>query len=240
MTARRPPSPAVAATPAHDPSPDGPHSPHHTPGHRQTTSPHRPPSPSRTRARATTRTGAALAVAAALTLSGCTSLGTDSGGAVDAGYQAGDGSFATWTSAERGNPVDLTGQTYSGDTITLADWRGDVVVLNFWYAACPPCRAEAPDLVAFAKDYPDVLMLGINPRDDAGTAQAFERSFEITYPSIWDADASAVAAMQGLVPLQAMPTTVILDANGRVAARILGQVDPAVLRGLVDDVLAES
>lgn len=182
---------------------------------------------------------AALALAAGLALTGCTSLGADQGGAVDSGYQAGDGSFATWGEAERGDPVEITGETYSGETLALADWRGDVVVLNFWYAACPPCRSEAPDLVAFANDYPDVHMLGVNPRDDAGTAQAFERSFEINYPSLWDADADAVAAMQGLVPLQAMPTTVVLDGEGRVAARILGQVDPDVLRGLVDDVLAE-
>ena len=183
---------------------------------------------------------AAVALATGLALAGCTSLGADQGGSVDAGYQAGDGSFATWTDAERGEPVELTGQTYAGETVTLADWRGDVVVLNFWYAACPPCRSEAPDLVAFADDYPDVHMLGVNPRDDAGTAQAFERTFGVTYPSLWDADAEAVAAMQDLVPLQAMPTTVVVDAEGRVAARILGQVDPDVLRGLVDDVLDES
>jgi len=84
-----------------------------------------------------------------------------------------------------------------------------------------------------------VHLLGVNPRDDAATAQAFERTFGVPYPSLWDRDARGVAAMQGLVPLQAMPTTVVLDREGRVAARILGQADPTILRGLIDDVVAE-
>ncbi|WP_345045315.1 TlpA disulfide reductase family protein [Georgenia daeguensis] len=154
---------------------------------------------------------------------------------------AGDGTFATWAPDERAAPISLVGTTYTGEKLDLADWRGDVVVVNFWYAACPPCRAEAPDLRAIYEDYsPDgVKMLGVNPRDDAGTAQAFERTFEVPYPSLHDADARGVAAFEGLVPLQAMPTTVVLDRQGRVSARILGQIDPTILRGLIDDALAE-
>jgi len=175
-------------------------------------------------------------------LAGCAPGGTTEGAAaVDAGYEAGDGSFTTWKAAERGDPVEHTGTSYDGTEIDLADWRGDVVVLNFWYAACPPCRAEAPDLAAIHADYSGqgVQMLGINPRDDAGTAQAFERTFSVPYPSLHDEQARGVAALEGLVPLQAMPSTVVLDREGRVAARILGQADPTILRGLIDDVLAE-
>ncbi|HHW83454.1 MAG TPA: TlpA family protein disulfide reductase [Actinomycetales bacterium] len=182
---------------------------------------------------------AAAAAVLALTLSSCASIGKPEG-AAGAGYQAGDGSFVTWDVEERGAPVELTGETYDGGSVDLAEWRGDVVVMNFWYAACPPCRKEAPDLVELHEEYPEIHMLGVNPRDDAGAAQAFERTFEIPYPSLWDKDASGVAAMQGLVPLQAMPTTVILDREGRVASRILGQADPTILRGLVDDALAEA
>jgi thiol-disulfide isomerase/thioredoxin len=182
---------------------------------------------------------ARLAVAVTLALGalgGCASIGEPSQGA---GYEAGDGSFATWADADRGEGIELTGTTFGGEEVDLGDWRGDVVVVNFWYASCPPCRAEAPDLVAIAEDYPEVRMLGVNPRDDAATAQAFERTFSVPYPSLWDSDASGVAAMQGLVPLQAMPTTVVLDRQGRVAARILGQANPTTLRGLIDDVVAE-
>ena len=184
---------------------------------------------------------AALALAA-LALAGC---GTGADPATDtsgAGYQAGDGSWTTWDEGERGEPVELVGTTYDGDELDLADWRGDVVVLNTWYAACPPCRAEAGDLAAIHADYAaeDVQMLGINPRDDAATAQAFERSFSVPYVSLHDESARGVAALQGVVPLQAMPTTVVLDAEGRVAGRVLGQIDPTVVRGMIDDALAEA
>ncbi|TRW44445.1 TlpA family protein disulfide reductase [Georgenia yuyongxinii] len=182
---------------------------------------------------------ALLLLGTALALGACAPGGTTQ--AADSGYVAGDGSFATWAAGERGEAVELTGTTYEGDPVDLAADRGDVVVLNFWYAACPPCRAEAPDLRAIHDDYADagVRLLGVNPRDDVGTAQAFERTFEIPYPSVHDSDARAVAALEGLVPLQAMPSTVVLDRQGRVAARVLGQFDPGILRGLIDDVLAE-
>ncbi|WP_447924968.1 TlpA family protein disulfide reductase [Georgenia muralis] len=188
-----------------------------------------------------------LGAVAAFVVAACTpSGGTRSPAAVaaagaDAGYVAGDGTFATWDPDERADPISLVGTAYSGEELDLADWRGDVVVVNFWYAACPPCRAEAPDLKDIHTDYTrqGVKMLGINPRDDVGTAQAFERTFEVPYPSLHDQDARAVAAFEGLVPLQAMPSTVVLDRQGRVAARVLGQVDPTILRGLIDDTLAE-
>lgn len=180
-----------------------------------------------------------LVLGALVLLGGCASIGAPEEGAPGAGYEAGDGSFTTWAADERGAGIELDGTTFAGEPVSLTDWRGDVAVVNFWYAACPPCRAEAPDLAAIARDYPTVHLLGINPRDDAGTAQAFERTFDIPYPSLWDSDARGVAAMQGLVPLQAMPTTIVLDREGRVAARILGQADPEILRGLIDDVVAE-
>ncbi|WP_324649496.1 TlpA disulfide reductase family protein [Georgenia sp. H159] len=184
----------------------------------------------------------AAALVAALALVGCGTTAETPQDSTGAGYQAGDGSWTTWEAGERGDPVELVGTTYDGEAVDLADWRGDVVVLNFWYAACPPCRAEAGDLAAIDADYADggVRLLGINPRDDAATAQAFERTFGVPYPSLHDEAASGVAALQGVVPLQAMPTTVVLDAEGRVAGRVLGQIDPAVVRGMIDDVLSEA
>lgn len=198
----------------------------------------RPPRPQAPLRRAVT----AAALTTALALSGCAS--TTQAGAEEssgAGYVAGDGSLATWEPQQRDGAIDLAGQTYDGEQVDLGQWRGEVVVVNFWYAACPPCRAEAGDLRAIHEDYTPhrVQLLGVNPRDDAATAQAFERTFGVPYPSLWDRDARGVAAMQGLVPLQAMPTTVVLDREGRVAARILGQADPTILRGLIDDVVAE-
>lgn len=197
----------------------------------------------------TTRRGRGwLAVLAAVlvgVLSGCGGSSVEGGRTADgaqAGYISGDGSVATWEPDGRGQPVRLVGEDFAGNPIDTADWAGDVLVLNTWYAACPPCRKEAPDLVAIAADYADrgVRLLGVNGVDDAGAAQAFERTFEIPYPSIADTDGTAVAALQGRVPVEAVPTTVVLDRQGRVSGRILGLADPTILRGLIDDVLAET
>lgn len=124
----------------------------------------------------------------------------------------------------------------------VAARRGDVVVLNVWYAACAPCRAEAPDLAEVSAEYADrgVRFLGINTRDDAAGAQAFQRTYGIEYPSVLDATSgAALLSLRGKVPPQAVPTTLVLDAEGRVAARALGRIDGSTLRGLLDDVLAE-
>ena len=191
-----------------------------------------------TRRGAPTRALASVAAALlALGAAGCASIGKPDG-APDAGYEAGDGSFATWSAEQRGDPVVLTGETFDGETVTLSDWAGDVVVMNFWFAACPPCRVEAPDLVALHEDYPEIHLLGVNPRDDAGAAQAFERTFEIPYPSFEDRDGGVLLDLSKHVPPQAVPTTLVLDSQGRVAARIHGIADPSILRTILDEAVS--
>ncbi|SDZ95744.1 Thiol-disulfide isomerase or thioredoxin [Bowdeniella nasicola] len=183
---------------------------------------------------------AAAALAVAL-LGGCAeSNAPGTATSPGAGYQAGDGSFTIWQPAERGEPIEISGQSLDGKDIDSADWAGDVAVVNFWYAACPPCRAEAPDLKALSQEFTAVHFLGINPRDDQAAASAFEDTFEVPYPTILDPSATIVASMQGKVPLQAMPTTVVIDKSGRVSGRILGRIDPEILKGLIEDALAES
>ncbi len=182
-------------------------------------------------------------VVGALALAGCTPTvtgGWDEDGA-ETGYVSSDRSVTTWDAGNRTGPVEISGTDFAGSPVATTDWLGDVVVLNTWYAACPPCRAEAPDLVALAEDYADagVHVLGVNSTDDAGAAQAFERTFSLPYPSIHDADGAAVAALSGIVPIQAVPTTVVLDREGKVAARVLGVVDATTLRAIVDDLLDE-
>lgn len=184
----------------------------------------------------------ALAVAGVVVLAGCGAQ--DSGATTDVvgqGYVSGDGSVQTWEPADRKDPVTVTGTDFEGAAQDTSAWRGDVVVLNTWYAACPPCRAEAPTLVALATDRADdgVHVLGINTEDDAGAAQAFERTFAVPYPSIEDRSGTAIATLSGTVPLQAVPSTVVLDREGRVAARVIGEVEASTLDALLDDVLAE-
>ncbi|KGM10081.1 redoxin [Cellulomonas carbonis T26] len=165
---------------------------------------------------------------------------TEDGG--EAGYVSGDGTVATWEAEERGEPVRLVGEDFASADVDTGTWVGDVVVINTWYAACPSCRVESPDLVAAAQDYAaqGVHFVGLNGTDDAGAAQPFERNFEIPYPSIADTDGTAIAALQGRVPVEAVPTTVVLDRQGRVMSRIIGRLDPSTLRELIDAVLVES
>jgi len=184
----------------------------------------------------------ATALVALLAVGGCSatsgrSRGADAG---NAGYVSGDGTVKTWAAGDRGKPVELAGTDFGGGSVDVAAQRGDVVLVNTWYAACPPCRAEAPDLVRLANDYAakGLTVIGLNGTDDAGAARAFERTFHVPYPSIDDRDGRAVAALQGVVPVQAVPTTVLLDRDGRVAARILGRADASTLRSLVDDLVA--
>ncbi len=189
--------------------------------------------------------GRTAAVAAAgtlaLALAACGAQDSGAGDVVGQGFVSGDGSVQQWTPAERTDPVTVEGTTFEGDQVSTEDWRGDVVVLNTWYAGCAPCRAEAPDLVELATERADdgVRLLGINTEDDAGTGLAFQRTFEVPYPSIEDRSGQVVARLSGVVPLQAVPSTVVLDAEGRVAARVIGQVAASTLDAIVDDVLSE-
>lgn len=185
---------------------------------------------------------AGLIATAVLALAACSSPSMTGVTVPDQGYVSGDGSVQTWELDERGEAVAVTGTTYQGDQVDTADWVGDVVVLNTWYAACPPCRAEAPTLAALARDRADegVRPLGINVEDAAGAALAFERTFDIPYPSIDDSAGTAVSALSGTVPLQAVPTTVVLDRQGRVAARIVGLAENSTLDAVVGDVVDEA
>jgi peroxiredoxin len=171
----------------------------------------------------------ALVVAVVLWLTGC----APPDAATSPGYVSGDGAVTEWAVGSRPGPLTLSGVDLNGKAVKLADFRGQVVVVTTWYAGCPPCRAEAPDLVALdALD--GVSVLGVNTRDDADTAKAFERTFGVTYPSLNGADGTAIAALQGLVAVRAVPTALIIDPDGYVAARSVGRIEPSTLRALVD------
>ncbi len=195
-------------------------------------------------ARGGLRASAGVLALAAL-LGGC-SLGEQSDPAAQAGeqkgYIAGDGSLLLIAPSERGDAVAITGEEVEGDTLDVTALRGDVVVLNLWYAGCGPCRAEARDLAEIAEESADqgVSFVGINTRDSAATAAGFERTFDVPYPSVLDADSGeAVLALEGLASPQAIPTTIVLDREGRPAARVLGRADPDVLREVIEDEAGE-
>ncbi|MFM2353954.1 MAG: hypothetical protein RLZZ608_1360 [Actinomycetota bacterium] len=199
----------------------------------------------------TTRTArtafVAIALVSAAVLTGCTAnddLASQYREGTGQGYISGDGAYTVVAEADRGEPITFSGEIESGDTVSSDDYRGDVLVVNFWYAGCPPCRLEAPDLEALAQQFaPDgVSFLGVNILDQAPTALSFAEEFGVTYPSILDVnDGSVRLAFAGQVGPAATPTTLVLDQQGRVAARISGLVsEPSVLRSMISDVLAEA
>jgi peroxiredoxin len=161
------------------------------------------------------------------------------------GYIAADGLQVIEVPADqRADPVVFTGVTETGETVTSEDIAGDVLVVNFWYAACGPCIVEAPRLEQSYQDVAaeDVTFLGINTYDQAATAAAFARDNGVTYPSLLAVDDTALKlAFADATPLTATPTTLVLDTEGRVAARIVGELgDASILTTLVRDALAEN
>ncbi len=142
---------------------------------------------------------------------------------------------------QRGEPLALSGLTLDEQSLDIADWRGDVVVINLWGSWCGPCREEAPGLVRVWRSTREqgVRFLGIDVKDNRAAANAYVNHFGTDYPSIFDEDASAQLVLAGHVPVNAIPSTLVLDREGRVAATVVGPVDEDTLRGLVTDVLAE-
>jgi peroxiredoxin len=200
--------------------------------------------PSRIR-RSRRAVGAALAAVLAIGLSACAPDPVSESflNGENTGYVAADGAIVEIPVAERGEPVAFGGVTEDGEKFDSADIAGQVAVVNFWYAGCAPCRLEAADLEAVWQEYSDddVSFIGINTRDQADTATAFSEEYGVTYPSLIDVDtAEAKLAFAKATPIAATPTTLVLDKQGRVAARIIGPIDgTSILSTLVKDALAE-
>ncbi|MFM6980543.1 MAG: TlpA family protein disulfide reductase [Micrococcales bacterium] len=157
-------------------------------------------------------------------------------------YIAGDGTVTEFAAEDRGASISWSGVTESGDKLSSDQLAGVVTVVNFWFAGCAPCRAEAKDLVALADEYAKdgVQFVGVNVRDSAATALAFDRNFGINYPSIIDNESgSVVLSFTDTVSPNAVPTTLVIDKQGRVASRILGRLEKSTLSALIRTVVAE-
>lgn len=190
----------------------------------------------------TSRALIGLAIAGAGLLTACSGddpLAAQAGNSGGKNYIAGDGSVMELAVEERGETVEFSGETFDGETISTDSLDGPTLV-NFWYASCAPCRVEAPDLANLSQEFSDdVAFIGVNVRDAADTAAAFERNFGIDYPSIEGRDGKVLLDFADYVPPQAVPTTLILDAEGRVAARVLGAVEHSTLKSLLTGVVEE-
>lgn len=188
----------------------------------------------------------ALALPVSLVLAACapeqSSLAQQAKEGSNKNYIAGDGAVEEYASTDRTAPIELTAETYRGTQINLQEWRGDVVVMNFWYAACAPCRVEAPHLKELHDHFKadNVHFIGINGRDEKATAEAFERTFGIPYESVPDRNGQVLMQLTKYVAAQAYPTTLVIDKQGRVSARILGLAEKSTLKALIDSAIAET
>lgn len=177
--------------------------------------------------------GAVVACALLLT-TGCSSLE----GTGDKGFVSGDGTVTIVEPADRGDPVDLTGEDLDGDPLDLADLRGEPTVIVVWGSWCAPCRAEAPLVVAAAEELDGrASFVGINLRNaSADDALAYERNFDVPYPSFYSPDGEAMLAFPGTLGPRTIPAFVVLDSEGRIAASIIGELpSKQTLVDLVDD-----
>ncbi len=185
-------------------------------------------------------TARATAVGALLlgVLAGC---GSGQGGSTS-GYVSGDHSITVVAPEDRGAAPVLAGDDLTGRPLSTADLAGRTLVVNVWGSWCPPCRKEAPALAEVARRYADrdVSFIGLLVRDKPAAALAFTRKQETPYPTIVDSDARLQLGFATTLPSQAIPTTWIIDDQGRVAARVMDEVSASTLSDLIDDVQGTS
>ncbi|WP_344769808.1 TlpA disulfide reductase family protein [Aeromicrobium panaciterrae] len=157
------------------------------------------------------------------------------------GYVTANGQITKVDEADRKPAPTLEGEDLEGRPFTSKTYAGKTIVVNVWGSWCPPCRKEAPALKLVADEYADkgVQFMGILVRDDAASAKAFNRKVGISYPSIDDYSNRNSLGFASSLPAQAIPTTWIIDSQGRVAVRIVSEnLTASTLSGLIDDVLA--
>jgi thiol-disulfide isomerase/thioredoxin len=184
---------------------------------------------------------AAVAAAACLALTACGSAAT--GQTAMAGNGQGMVPADPGTTVFGGNaPAEprVTSKTIEGAPLSLSQFRGHVVVMNFWGSWCTSCRAEAPALAALASRFAPagVRFLGVDVLDNTASAQAFDRNFHITYPSLNDPGDLIALAFRSTVPPAGIPTTLVISGNGRISARVIGEVSYSGLRELISKAMA--
>lgn len=187
----------------------------------------------------------AVTLAGIVTLTSCSGEGDKPTGSSGGNYVTGPGGISTVAKGERAEAPKLDGETIDGASLDTTTLKGKVVVLNVWGSWCPPCRAEAPYFAKVSKEMEaagqDVAFVGLNTRDNSKqNAVAFDENFGITYPSLYDPDGKLMLRFpKGTLNANAIPSTIVLDKEGRIAARTLAPIDDKQLRSMIDPLLAE-
>ena len=182
----------------------------------------------------------ALFAATALVLAACTGSGS---AAADCervpGVRAG---LCPIPVEDRGEaPGDMVALLGTDEQLSLRDFSGRVVVMNFWASWCGPCRVEQPDLTEAYAALPqaEVAFLGVNIDDTEANAEAHVREFDIPYPSLYDPANDFASRFGGIGP-RTIPSTIFIDREGRVAARVFGVIGTTEVLGLVDAIATEA
>ncbi|WP_225825939.1 TlpA family protein disulfide reductase [Streptomyces naphthomycinicus] len=193
-----------------------------------------------TRSRAVLLT--AVAAAAALTLSAC-GKGGISGGGGDTNFVTGNNGIDTVPAGKRAAAPDLSGKTIDGKSLDVADYKGQVVVVNVWGSWCGPCREEAQYFAKVSQQYEGkgVQFVGINTRDTSTIpAVAFEKEHGVEFPSLYDPTGKLMLRFKkGTLNPQLVPSTLVIDRHGKVASRALEALDDTTLLKMLKPVLAE-
>ena len=150
-------------------------------------------------------------------------------------YVAGNGTVTFIDAKDRKEAPTFSGLTLDGENFELP--HGGIVVINVWASWCAPCRAEAPTLAALAKKYKGAVFLGVLTRDSEVAARAFQNRFDLPYPTL--VDDSVLLKFRETLSANAIPSTILIDKKGRVAARISGEITVASLSELIEKLHAE-
>ncbi len=190
----------------------------------------------------------AFLIILALTLTGCgsflssssdTTISINKNDLGDASAQQATDVGVTFVAPADREPIPaIAGLDLDLEPIAIEDYLGKVTVVNAWASWCAPCIEETPELVATQKATKDlgVQFLGLNVNDDLESAREFSRA--ISYPSIADPEGRLLALVPGIPP-NGLPSTLIVDKNGKIAVRIIGPITQEVLTALITEVAAE-
>ncbi|MFP3988645.1 TlpA disulfide reductase family protein [Streptomyces sp. E11-3] len=184
----------------------------------------------------------ALAAAGALTLTACTG-DAQGGGSGNTNFVAGKDGISTAAKGDRKEAPKLDGETLDGEQLDTTDYKGKVLVVNVWGSWCSPCRAEAKYLAKVSKETKDqgVEFVGINTRDvNKGPAIEFEKDYEVPYPSLYDPVGKLLLRFpKGSLNPQSIPTTIVIDREGKIAARAMQAINDKQLHKMIDPLIAE-
>jgi thiol-disulfide isomerase/thioredoxin len=179
-----------------------------------------------------------VAVLAVAVLAGCS-------GHRPAGSQASGTNvvgITRYAPSDRQSAPVLTGSTLGGEPLSVqAAGRGKIVLLNVWASWCGPCRSESPMLATEAKSFASagVVFVGLDEQDDATKARAFATSTGMSYASLVDDHGSLLGKLK-MLPQMGIPSTLLLDRHGRIAARVIGPITSAQVTSTISALQAET